>query len=183
MNRRKSILSIVLATCSMVILLCGACGAQKTGDAKAPQTQATPRTGFTAADVAKLKWIEGTWRGTGETQPPFFERYRLDGDSALVVESFEDESLAKVSDTSRFELREGKFGNWAGERHSAASEITADYVQFVPAGGPGNSFRFERTADPNTWKAVLDWPARNDKPARQVIYTMVRYEKVAAPPK
>src|SRR5919106_6786945 len=89
---------------------------------------------FTAADIAKLKWIEGTWRGTGETQPPFFERYHFDG-TTMIVESFEDETLAKVTDTSRFELTDGEFGHTEGERRSAASEITDTYVQFVPVKG------------------------------------------------
>ena len=35
---------------------------------------ATPRNNFTTADVAKLKWIEGTWRGM-DGDKPFFERY------------------------------------------------------------------------------------------------------------
>ena len=31
---------------------------------------------FTTADLQKLRWIEGTWRGTGDVDKPFFERYR-----------------------------------------------------------------------------------------------------------
>jgi hypothetical protein len=34
-----------------------------TTDSQAPIAQSTPSNKFTAADVAKLKWIEGTWRG------------------------------------------------------------------------------------------------------------------------
>jgi hypothetical protein len=130
---------------------------------------------FTAADIAKLKWIEGTWRGTGETQPPFFERYSFDG-TTMVVENFEDGTLAKITNTSRFELKDGEFGHNSGDRRSAASEITATYVQFVPVKGGGNSYRFERQED-GSWRAVLDLPAKPDKPARQVIYKMEPYKK------
>jgi hypothetical protein len=65
---------------------------------------------FTTADVQKLRWIEGTWRGTGDVDKPFFERYRFEGDSVLLVDGFEDETLAKVTDTTRFELKDGEFG-------------------------------------------------------------------------
>ena len=131
---------------------------------------ATPSKSFTKADVAKLKWIEGIWRGM-DGDKPFFERYRIE-DTAMVVESFKDETLREVTDTDRFELKDGEFGKGEGDKRSAASEITADYVQFVPAvPGRSNSFRFHRQPD-GTWHALLEWPATADKPARQKVYKM-----------
>jgi hypothetical protein len=129
----------------------------------------TPASNITAEDVAKLKWLEGTWRGM-DGDKPFFERYRLEG-TTLIVEGFADERLESVSDTSRFELRDGAFGKFDSDGGSRASSITADSVQFVPAKpSTGNMFRFER--QPNGWRAVLEWPATPDKPARQKIYNM-----------
>jgi len=132
--------------------------------------QATPSKQFTSADVAKLKWIEGSWRGL-DGDKPFYERYRIENDTAMVVETLkEDGSLDGEPD--RFELKNGEFGSGEGDRRSAASEITADYIQFVPAVfGKGNSFRFHRQTD-GTWHALLEWPASADKPARQKIYVM-----------
>ena len=134
-----------------------------------PVVQSTPSRKFTAADVAKLKWIEGTWRGM-DGDKPFYERYKIE-ETALVVETLKaDGSVNGAPD--RFELKAGEFGKDEGDQRSVASEITADYIQFVPAvPGKSNSFRFERQAN-NTWRAVLDWPAKADKPARQKIYTM-----------
>jgi len=134
-----------------------------------PVVQSTPSRKFTAADVAKLKWIEGTWRGM-DGDKPFYERYKVE-ETALVVETLKaDGSVNGAPD--RFELKDGEFGKDEGDQRSVASEITTDYIQFVPAvPGKSNSFRFERQAN-NTWRAVLDWPAKGDKPARQKIYTM-----------
>ncbi len=99
---------------------------------------------------------------------PFYERYRLDG-SSLVVETLKDETLAEVEDSGRFELKDGEFGKGEGDQRSAASSITDDSVQFVPAvAGKRNNFRFERQPD-GTWNAILEWPATADKPARQKI--------------
>ena len=125
---------------------------------------------FTEADVAKLKWLEGTWRGTGEKQPAFFERYKLEG-STLIVEGLADETGQKVNDTSRFELKNGRFGKIQGNSESAASAITDTYVQFIPVRGRKNSFRFEKQSD-GTWRAVIEWPADGDKPARTIVYRM-----------
>lgn len=102
---------------------------------------------------------------------PFFERYRIENDTAMIVETLTDETLSKVEDTSRFELKDGEFGHTQGDRRSAASWISADAVQFVPAAGGGNNFRFERQTD-GTWRAVLEWPATASKPAGQKIYKM-----------
>ena len=140
----------------------------------APVAQSTtPSRKFTPADVAKLKWIEGTWRGM-DGDKPFYERYKIE-ETAMVVESLKaDGSVAGAPD--RFELKDGEFGKDEDDQRSVASEITADYIQFVPAvPGKSNSFRFERQSN-NTWRAVLDWPAKGDKPARQKIYIMEQWK-------
>ena len=130
---------------------------------------ATPSKKFTAADIAKLKWIEGTWRGM-DGDKPFYERYTVE-ETALVVQGLKADG-SPDEEPGRFELKNGEFGKGEGDKRSVASEITADYVQFGPAvPGKLNRFRFERQSN-GTWRAVLDWPATGDKPARQKIYVM-----------
>jgi hypothetical protein len=55
----------------------------------------------------RFRWLEGTWRGTGEGVQPFFERYRFEKDSTLAIDGFENEKLEKVTDTTRYELKMG----------------------------------------------------------------------------
>ena len=152
-------------------------GCQTSGNA-AVNTTATPSTTpgkFTEADISKLQWLEGTWRGAGEKQPPFFERYRFEG-STMVVEGLADETMQKVNETSRFELKDGEFGHTEGNSRSAASTITDTAVQFGPVTGAKNSFRFEKQID-GTWNAVIEWPASPEKPARTIIYKMEPWPK------
>ena len=121
--------------------------------------------------MAKLKWIEGTWKGM-DGDKPFYERYRFEGTS-MVVESLKDEKL-EIEDADRFELVNGEFGKGEGEDRSAVSQITESSVQFVPAiKGTGNSFRFERQ-DENTWNAILEWEANDKSPAGRKVYVMQR---------
>ena len=135
---------------------------------------ATPSNKLTEADVAKLKWIEGTWQGM-DGDKPFYERYRIEG-TAMIVDGFADGTLEKIESTDRFELKNGEFGKGEGDKRSAASAITDTSVQFVPAvAGKGNNFRFEKQAD-GTWHAILEWPATADKPARQKMYKMEPYQ-------
>jgi len=140
----------------------------------AAQPQATPGK-FTEADIAKLKWLDGSWRGTGERQPAFFERYRFEG-TTMIVENFADETFQKMTETSRFELVNGEFGHTEGSSRSAASTISDAAVQFVPTAGSKNSFRFEKKSD-DTWEAVIESPAVGEKPGAKTIYKMERVTK------
>jgi hypothetical protein len=136
------------------------------------QTSATKK--FTNADLSKLKWIEGTWRGTGDVEKPFFERYRFENETTLAVDSFPDEKLSTVEDTTRFELKDGQFGNGGDGSRWAASVIDEQGITFEPIAKAKNSFRWQRDSD-KSWKAILKWPAMNDKPPREKVYTMERW--------
>jgi len=128
---------------------------------------------FTTADLQKLRWIEGTWRGTGDVEKPFFERYRFENDSVLAVDSFEDETLAKVTDTTRFELKDGEFGGGSQGSRYVAKSIDGRAIEFAPAVNVRNSFRWERESN-DVWKATILLPARGDKPASHRVYKMER---------
>jgi hypothetical protein len=160
---------ILFATCLLFIVLgaIAACSrAGSTSDAKSK---------FTKADLTKLRWIEGTWRGSGVEQAPFFERYRFEDENTLAVDAFPDEKLDKVDDTTRFVLKDGEFSNGGGGDGArwSASVIDDQGITFEPLAKAKNSFRWERESA-NTWKAILKWPAADGKPARERIYKMER---------
>ena len=129
-------------------------------------------------DLRALRWIEGTWRGTGETQPAFYERYSLADDSTLVVESFADSTMARVTDSTRFELRGGALtsvpqapgARWYG------SALSGDSVRFEPLSGARNAFVWKRGSGADDWVAVLSWPAASGGRVREVTYTMRRWK-------
>ncbi|MBK8465553.1 MAG: hypothetical protein IPL32_06945 [Chloracidobacterium sp.] len=141
-----------------------------------PPVTANWKKDVTPADIARIKWLEGTWRGSGEGEEGFYERYKFE-DTSLIVESFEDATLKTVKDRTRYALVNGEFRfTTTDARRVAASEITDDHIQFVPIVGEGNSYRFERQPG-GKWRAVLEWKATADKPAKQTIYMMEPYKK------
>jgi hypothetical protein len=138
--------------------------------AASPSPSPSPIT-ITTSELVKLRWIEGTWRGTGVDQPPFYERYTFENDSTLVVEGLADETLSKVNDTSRFELKDGHFGHTEGESGSVATALDDNSISFAPV-GKGNYFRFQRESE-NSWKAILNWTGKDGTP-KERIYNMER---------
>ena len=178
MSSRIFRLAFVLA----VLIIINNCARTAPSSTPAPATPPPAAKKFSAADLAKLRWIEGSWRGTGDVETPFYERYHFENDSTLVVDSFADEKFSKISETSRFELKDGQFGNTGEGARWAAIAIDDNSISFEPITKAKNSFRWERVSagpQPNEWKAVLWWPAANNKPAGQRVYRMERWQ----PPK
>jgi len=135
-----------------------------------------PPARMSAADLEKLRWIEGTWRGTGDADKHFFERYRFENATTLAVDSFDNEKLEKVTDTTLFELKDGEFGGGSEGSRWVASALDEKSVTFSPVTKARNTFRWE-SVDKDEWKAVLKWPATADKPARERVFKMERWPK------
>ena len=152
---------------TVVVLLVVSCRAKTASSQK-----------ITVADLEKVKWIEGTWRGSGDAEKPFFERYRFENGSTLAVDNFTDETLKTVDDTTRFELKDGRFASTGEKSRWALSQITVDAATFVPIVGAKNTFVWQNNKD-GSWKAVMDWPANEAKPAKHVEYTMRKMTKGA----
>jgi len=154
----------ILIALTALLLLSFSCSAQTPSSKK-----------LTVADLEKLKWIEGTWRGSGDAAP-FFERYRFENATTLAVDSFTDEKLTTVEDTSRFELKDGDFTNGVGGDGARWIATSVDYqsITFEPLAKAKNSFRWQREDD-KTWTAILTWPPVDGKPSRQRVYKMERW--------
>lgn len=125
-------------------------------------------TTVTRQQLAQLRWIGGYWVGSGTqstTQAPFHERYRFFGDSILVVDSFADSTFSRVTETARYELRDGRFGNTGSGARWVLSRIDGAAVEFAPAERVTSGFRWERmTVGPGPveqWQAtILPAPGR-----------------------
>jgi hypothetical protein len=113
-----------------------------------------------AQSVARLAWIQGAWVGHGAEQP-FFECYRIVGDSSIYVMTFKDSLFTTVEDTTRFVVRNGQLDNWDAPARWAASEIGQRSVAFRPIAAARNTFTWQfETPDSRT--AHLSWPARGN---------------------
>ena len=138
-----------------------------------PASQGGTSKEITTEDLKKLRWIEGSWRGTGGGVEPFYERYKFENDSTLAVETLTDETLSKVDDVSRFELKNGSFGGSDGESGSVAISLDETSITFAPLGKAQNAFRWQREND-NSWKAILTWTDKDGAP-KERIYIMERW--------
>jgi len=156
-----------LAYLIVVAVLCLSCAG------KAPQTAPPKPKTLTTADLQKLRWIEGSWRGSGVDQPYFYERYRFESDTTLAVDTLENE---KVTDTTLFVLKDGEFGGGSEGSRYVATALDDNSITFAPVVKATNGFRWQRETK-DTWTAVLALPATKTKPAGERTYNMERWPK------
>ena len=172
--KSRILVPAIILISGLVLLTVAGCTRSSPGNveqkASTPAPSPSPKQ-ITTAELAKLRWIEGSWRGTGGGVPPFYERYKFENDSTLVVEGLADETLSKVNDVSRFELKDGHFGSGTADSRSVATALDDNSIQFAPL-GKGNFFRFQRESD-NSWKAILNWTDKTGAP-KERIYLMER---------
>lgn len=175
MLRKSQNLMLVAGILALVVLfnIMGRARAESVSRTQVGSPQRPTQKPISTSDLEKLRWIEGTWRGTGDVSAPFFERYHFENNSTLVVESFPDETLTKVSEVTRFELRDGQFANGGEGARWAATQFDDDSITFEPVARARNTFRWERQSK-DVWKAVLTWPATEKSPAKQRVYLMKR---------
>lgn len=167
----KSFASLILLS---LVVLAGAAACSNSasdstnGTTNPAASSVTPQT-ITPADLAKLKWIEGSWRGTGDIDHPFYERYHFENDTTLVMEELADESLSKVTRTTRYELKDGRFGT----DRAVATALDDKSITFSPLIKDRNSFRWQSESK-DVWKAILTLPASGTRPAKETIYILER---------
>jgi hypothetical protein len=132
---------------------------------KPPPVSKKPANNITVADIAKIKWLEGSYRGTG-AEKPFFNRYRFNG-TTLNIESYDDEAMTKKVDSAVYELKDGMYANPSGKDRFAATEITDAYVQFVTmASEKPAALKMERQGDGSV-KATLEWTGPDGNPTQR----------------
>jgi hypothetical protein len=167
MTHLRDLMTVALVVFGFVVVI--ACGGKTSNNQDPPKP--TPAK-LTAADLEKLRWIEGTWRGM-DGDKPFFERYRFENATTLASDSFADEKVDKVTDTTLFELKDGEFGGGSAGSRWVATAIDENSISFAPVVKARNSFIWRRDSK-DSWTAILSWPARGDKPAGEKTYKMER---------
>ena len=131
--------------------------ASDTRDSAAPAAVAadTASAVLAANAMSQLRWLDGSWRGSGNDQAPFYERYRVADDSTMVVEGYPDSTFAAANDTSQLQLRGGTL-SLVGQTGSrwVATALSEGEVTFAPAARATNGFTWRRESA-DAWTAIM----------------------------
>ena len=138
-----------LILCLCLMLFCGGLSAcDQSGNS-------TGKSNFTKADFEKLRWLEGTWRGTDANgQNPFFERYRFSGDNKIETDSFSDSALNKVESQSNTYFENGEIIHKSGTMTWTANKLEDSLIEFAPKEKTTSSFVWKKESA-DVWTARL----------------------------
>ena len=124
--------------------------ATRAARAQSPRNSGTP---FSIGDLGKLRWLEGTWRGTSPGESAVYERYHFVNDSTIEITYYSDSALERPSGTGRVYLTVGRIYHTFGPGRWGASRIDKSGVYFVPQVNARNTFSWAYQG-PNTWTAT-----------------------------
>ena len=147
---RTSLIAALLAT--------SVAGAQQTNGAAVtppPKAVAGTAVAVTKAQVTSLRWLEGTWRGTGGGVPAFAEGYKFANDSTIDISFYGDSTGTKVSGTGKIFLTAGQLFYSGNGTEYAATKIAPNSVTFVPKGTNGKNQLEWTMVSPTVWTSVL----------------------------
>ena len=163
---------IALAGLAVALGACGTKDAKERGADASPAVTVPPSAAGHAprGTLSDLHWIVGSFRGAGAqgtVQAPFYERYSLAGDTALVVETFTDSTFTGVSDSTRYVLR----GDSLTSAEAAATNVSPGSVTFASRKVSGLAWTWRRDSEV-TWTAIIVNAVPNGPPKTRV-YQMV----------
>ena len=134
------------------------------------------KTNFTKSDFEKLRWLEGTWRGSDANgQNPFFERYRFVGDAKIEIDSYSDSTLSKVVSQSSVYLENSEVIHKNGRMLWTVNKLDGSLIEFAPKEKAANFFAWQKESA-DVWLARLAGKDAQGKPTEKV-YRMERIKQ------
>jgi hypothetical protein len=156
---------------ALLLLLVGVSCRNEMPDEEQPAAVQPAAGRYSVQDFGKLRWLEGSWRGRLPDGGYFFERYRVQDDSTIVMQSFSDSTFAQATDSARITFRDGTIAD-EGSTRWVATQLDSNVVDFASEQNAANGFSWERES-PDRWKATLRSLNRERQP-QTTVYPMDR---------
>ncbi|MFT3911715.1 MAG: hypothetical protein QM737_19990 [Ferruginibacter sp.] len=144
----KSTKKLSVIAVAALIISCASSTKNEPADSK---NESAP-VSYSKNDLAKIKWIEGKWKGMAG-KDPFYEIYQFTNDSTLMITSYEWNG--KDSSKSSVDLLHWKTDAYylGKEQNYKVTDITDTEIKMIPLKG-SNDILWKMGSD-SGWVAVL----------------------------
>lgn len=106
----------------------------------------------TLSDFGGLRFIEGSWKGSGYAPGPFYESYRFINDSTMEMAGWSDSTFTKKTDSTLYVFRNGEVRS----RDGRAAVIRIDSLGYTFANLNGQGRWVFRRITQDRWTATLN---------------------------
>jgi hypothetical protein len=113
-----------------------------------------PRTAFAVTDLAKLRWLEGSWAGTAPDARDVYEHIHFVNDTTAEIAYFADSAFEHETGRGRLYLSVGRIYHTMGPNRWGATNVDARGVYFVPQDNNQSSVMWSRQSN-DEWTATL----------------------------
>ena len=113
-----------------------------------------PRTAFAVSDLAKLRWLEGSWAGTAPDARDIYERVHFVNDSTAEITYFTDSAFEHETGRGRLYLSVGRIYHTMGPGRWGATNVDGHGVYFVPQDNTQSSVMWSRQSN-DEWTATI----------------------------
>ena len=128
---------------------------------------------YTGQHFKSLRWLEGTWKGTGSGEAPFYEKLEFVNDTLMQITYYSDSTLTKSSTDGGVYLSGGKIYHNYKSAVWELKQMKDKSAEFAPIKRASNSFTWKYNS-PDEWTATL-FTAGNPKGK---VYRLQRYKKL-----
>jgi hypothetical protein len=141
------------------------------GSARAQGKRAQPRTAFSAPDLAKVHWLEGSWVGSTPGESSIYQRFKFVNDSTVDITYYRDPAFNQQSGTGRLYLSVGRIYHSFGANRWVATRIGDDGLYLVPQTTGRSKFAWNYVS-PDAWTFTMRTGAGGRE--RVTVYNMKR---------
>lgn len=130
---------------------------------------------FAKTDFAKLRWLEGAWRGTISEGSFFYESYHFVNDTTLVRATHTDSTFKTKSDSAVMYYRDGAVVDSSAGSLYHAMKLDSTEVDFRLDADPRRHFTWTRNGA-DAWTAKI-FSRTREGVERVTVYPMARMKK------
>lgn len=135
-------------------LLCSLAALAVAVPAHAQGSRAQPRSAYSTSDLAKLKWLEGSWAGTAADEAPVYERIRFADDSTVQITYYRDPGFTQEFGNGKLYLSVGRVYHTFGSNRWIATKVDGEGLFLVPQSMANNRFSWSYVS-PDAWKSTM----------------------------
>lgn len=122
--------------------------------AAAQGSRAQPRTAFGPPDLAKVKWLEGSWAGTADGESSIYQRFKFVDDSTVEITYYRDDKFGQPTGSGRLYLSVGRIYHTFGSNRWVATRIGDQGLYLVPQSNARANFAWTFVS-PNAWTFTM----------------------------
>jgi hypothetical protein len=148
-----------------------ALGAQTSLAQTSKSYRGQPKRPFSVADFAKVRWLEGRWKGTSPDADPMYEAIHFANDSTAEIIYYRDPAFSQQIGTGQLYLSVGRVFHTFGPNRWGATHVDTDGLYFVPQSNVRNSFVWTYQT-PESWTATMHSGVSGQQ--RVTVYQMTR---------